>query len=173
MKYKIIILLLSLFTFWGCHDTPTVLTDSEKETIIRAVEEASQDYWSAIGQTYNNESFSQIKEYFDENSDSMWKTKPIALILNTGIFYKQADWLDQFEKVIENRISTTCNIIEAHYSILSDDKVLEVIKGKASYTEKDSTSVGPFPFVNTALWTNINGEWKMQFVHQSTKIEEE
>jgi len=173
MKNSIILFLLTLFVFLGCQETQTVLTDTEKEAMIEAVEKVSQNYWADIGKTYNNESIAQIKEYFDENSDSVWETESVALILNTGIFNKQASWLKLFEKILNDRISTPNKILESYYSVLSDEKVLEVIKGEASIIGKDSSVVGPFPFVNTAIWKNINNEWKIQFVHQSAKIGDE
>ncbi|MEA1887263.1 MAG: hypothetical protein U9N72_08650 [Bacteroidota bacterium] len=165
---RILYLLLGIVIITYACQTNSELTDSDKEAIVQAVQEASQGYWTAIGQTYDNESPGEIKKYFDENADIIWQTEPVAFVLNTSITNKQADWLEMFETIIMNRISTPCTILETYYSVISHDKVLEVIKGDASYMEKDSTVVGPFKYVNTALWANINGEWKMQFNHQST-----
>jgi hypothetical protein len=169
MKRILYLLLGIAIITQGCQ-TNTKRTDSDREAIVQSVKKASQSYWTAIGETYDNETFSKVKKYFDENSYVIWQTNPVSFVLNTGITSTQADWLNQFEGIIGNRISTPCTISEAHYSVLNDKKVLEVIGGNASFMRKDSTVVGPFKFVNTALWANIDGEWKMQFTHQSTDL---
>jgi hypothetical protein len=153
----------------GCQ-TGSELTDSEKEAMVQAVKQASQSYWTALGQTYDNESISKILSYFDENSDTIWEADPVAFILNTNIVNKQADCKEQLEIALEERITTPCTIQGTYYSVLSDKKVLEVINGEASFMTKDSTLVGPFKYVNTAIWANIDGEWKMQFTHQATDL---
>ena len=33
--------------------------------------------------------------------------------------------------------------------------------------------IGPFKYVNTAIWSNIDGEWKMQFNQNSFKLQSE
>jgi hypothetical protein len=169
MKRLLYLLLGIAILTQGCQ-TNSVLTDSEKESIVQSVKKASQEFWSTLGQTYDNEIFNKVMKYYDENSDVMWQTDPVAFILNTSINYKQEDWLKQFEAVIGRRISTPCTVSESYYSVLTDKKVVEVINGTASVMYKDSTVVGPFKFVNTSIWGNIDGEWKMQFTHQSTDL---
>jgi len=169
---KLLFLLLGFVIITTACQTNTELTDADKDAIVQAVKQKSQGYWSALGQIYDEDTYSTLMKYFDENSDQMWQTEPVSMILNTtSIFNKQEDWLTTFEEVISNRISTPCKILEAYYSVLSNDKVLEVIVGNASYTIKDSTIVGPFKYVNTAIWSSIDGEWKIQFDHQSTDRE--
>jgi len=166
---KLLFLLLGLVIITTACQTNTELTDADKDVIVESVKQASQEYWSILSSTYDSETYSKAINFIDENSDQMWQTEPVAMILNTtNIFNKQEDWLTTFEEVISNRISTPCKILEAYYSVLSNDKVLEVIVGNASYTKKDSTVVGPFKYVNTKIWSNIDGEWKFQFDHQST-----
>jgi len=169
MKRLLYLLLGIAILTQGCQ-TNTKLTDSEKEVIVQSVKKASQEFYSALGQTYDNETFNKVRKYFDENSDLIWQTDPVAFIFDADITYKQADWLKQFEAIIGSRISTPTTISKSHFSVLTDKKVLEVTNGNASFTTKDSTVVGPFKFVSTAIWANIDGEWKMQFVHQSTEL---
>jgi len=165
-KYFLLIPAIILVAFSSCKET-TELTDSDKEALVQSVKQASQEYWAAFGVTYDNESFSKVKKYIDENSDIIWQTDPVAIIYNKDIINKQADSFDQLEKMIGSRISGTTNILEAHYSVLSDDKVLEVVKVDFSYMTKDSTIGGPNTLVTTAIWANIDGEWVMQLSHNS------
>ena len=165
---KLLFLLLGFVIITTACQTNTELTDADKDAMVQAVKEASQEYWATFNQTLNEQSFSTMKQYFDENSDRMWQTDPVAVILNTSVTNKQADWLDKLETTIENRISGSHNIVESHYSVLAEDKVLEIIKAvDATIVFKDSTVLGPFTWVNTAIWANIEGEWKIQFNHQS------
>ena len=163
---KLLFLLLGIVIITTACQTNTELTDADKDAIVQAVKQTSQEYWAAISQTYDIESYSKVRKYFDEDSDQIWQSDPIALILNTGIINKQADWQIQLETMIGNRISTPVNVSEVYYTTLSDKKVFEVIKGEFSYMRKDSSVVGPITFVGTSIWANINGEWKLQFVHQ-------
>jgi len=165
-KYFLLIAAILLVAFSSCKET-TELTDSDKQALVQSVKKASQDYWAAMSGTYDNESVSKIKKYIDENSDIIWQTDPVGIIFNKDIINKQTDVLDLFENMIGSRISGTSNILEAHYSVLSDDNVLEVLKIDYSYLAKDSSIFGPNSLVATSIWANIDGEWVMQLSHNS------
>jgi hypothetical protein len=156
----------------GCQ-TNSNLTTSDKESIVQAVKQASQGYWSNASSTYDIESYNKAIKFCDENSDNMWQTEPVAGIFNLGIINKQADSFANTKTMIENRISTPINIQKSHYAVLSDKKVLEVLEGDFSIIMKDSTKSGPFKWIGTSIWANVDGKWKMQFYHNSFKLQSE
>ena len=156
-----------MITVLGCQ-TYSKLTDSEKEAIVQAVMKASQEYWSMAQQPYDTGSFRVFMKFIDDNSDQVWQTEPVAGIFNTSVTKTGAEWMDLLKGIIDNRIRTFPTILESHFSVLSNDKVLEVNEGDFTITRKDSTVSGPFSMVNTVIWANINGDWKMQFFHEST-----
>jgi hypothetical protein len=166
MKRKLYLLVGLVIISQGCQ-TNSELTDSDKDAMVQAVKQASTEYWNIVSQTYDDESLSNAKKYIDENSDQMWQTEPVASIIELSITNKRVDNLEGIKSMFERRISTPVEILETHYSVLSDDKVLEVHKGNFSELMRDSTFKGPFPYVATVIWTKINGEWKQQFVHYS------
>jgi len=64
-------------------------------------------------------------------------------------------------------------IVDSRFNVLSADKVLEVNKIDYTVTTIDSIVHGPYMAVNTVLWVNIDGNWKMQFFHESTALKEQ
>ena len=112
--------------------------------------------------------FRAFLKFWDENSDQIWQTDPASVVFNTSITKTGDEWMNAVKGMINNRIRTFPTILESHFSVLSDDKVLEVNKGDFTITRKDSTVSGPFTMVNTIVWADINGDWKMQFFHEST-----
>ena len=165
MKKIMYLFLGLLITLLGCR-TDSKLTDSEKEAIVQSVKKASQQFWS-MTQPYDTGTFRKISKLWDENSDQAWQTDPVAVVFNTGITKTSSEWLNNWETMVENRIATTPTILESHFSVLSKDKVLEVNTGDFTITRKDSTISGPFTMVNTIIWAKVNGDWKMQFFHES------
>ena len=153
--------------------TESELTVSDKDAIVQEVKQVSQEYWSLLKQPYGSTTYSESLKYMDENADQIWLTEPVSVIFNTAITMTQAEWLTNYKSMIDNRISTDVTVLESYYSVLSSDKVLEVIKGEYTITRKDSSVVGPFIMANTAIWTNINGDWKNQYWHSSYMLKEE
>ena len=164
---KIIYLFLGLLFIAQSCQTNYKLTDTDKEALVKAVKEKSQQFWS-MTQPYDTGTFRRVLKFWDENSDQAWQTDPVAVVFNTGITKTRAEWMDNWKSMIDTRISTVPTILETHFSVLSKDKVLEVNKGDFTITRKDSTVSGPFTMVNTIVWADINGDWKMQFFHEST-----
>jgi predicted oxidoreductase (fatty acid repression mutant protein) len=166
MKRLLYLLLGIIIITYACQ-TNTELTDADKDAIVQAVKQVSQELQSIMSSTYDSETYSKIIKFCDENSDRMWQAEPVAAIFNLDIISKQADNFANYESWFENRISGVDNVQKAHYSVLSDNKVLEVLEGDFSINMKDSTELGPFTWVGTNIWANIEGEWKMQFSHNS------
>jgi len=164
---KLLFLLLGLVILTTACQTNTELTDADKDAMVQAVKQASQEYQSLISSIYDNETYNKSLKFIDENSDQMWQTEPVAIIYNLNIINKQAESLATLKSMFENRLSGIDNVQEAHYSVLSDNKVLEVIEGDFSIVFKDSTEGGPFNWVGTYIWANIEGEWKIQYAHNS------
>lgn len=148
-------------------------TDSDKDAMVQAVRQASKEYWAVWTNTYNNETFDKFMKYVDIKSDQMWQSEPVATIHNTDIIYKQADANKVAASMLENRISTPVNVQKAHYSVLSDNKVLEVLEANVSVIMKDSTVIGPLSWVASLIWANIDGDWKIQFLHSSYQPQSE
>jgi hypothetical protein len=163
---KIALLLLGFIIIGQGCQTNSKLSDLDKESIVKAVKEKSEQFWSNT-QPYDTGSFRKFAAFWDENSDKAWQTESVAVVFNTGLTKSSSEWLNNWKDMIDNRISTVATILESHFNVLGKDKVLEVNSGDYTVTGKDSTIYGPFKMVNTIIWANINGDWKMQFFHES------
>ena len=167
---KLLFLLLGVVIITTACQTSTELTDADKDAMVQAVKQASQEFWSLASQAYDTGFFNQALKFWDENSDQIWQTDPVAVVFDTSITETKDEWMSDWKAMIDNRIKTTPTILESHFSVLTKDKVLEVNKGDITVMEKDSTIYGPNTMVNTIVWANINGEWKMQFWHESWAV---
>ena len=161
----IAVLLLSVFTCTP-HRQSDQLTQQQKETILKAVKETSQRMWD-FQKSYNSESLQNFMNFIDTNSDQMWQTDPVTMNYNLNIIKTRDDLKTQWRKMIESRNSTPITILEAYFAVLSKDQVLEVNKCDYTIHAKDSTTYGPFTMVNTIIWIDKNGEWKMLHCHPS------
>jgi hypothetical protein len=112
---RILYLLLGIVIITQSCKSNSELTDSDKDIMVQAVRQASQEYWKIVSQTYDNESFSNAMKYFDENSDQMWQTEPVASILELSITNKQVDNFEGIKSMFERRISTPVEVLETHY----------------------------------------------------------
>ena len=156
----------------GCQTNPE-LTDQEKESIVKAVKERSQLFWVTNNQSYNSESMQKFMSLIDENCDQAWQTDPAMAVFNIGIIKFRTEVESFWKTAIESRNSTNVTIVEDYFAVLSKDKVLEVNKGDYTVAGKDSITYGPFSMVNTIVWVNKNGEWKMLHCHESYVAKEE
>jgi len=169
---KTVILFLGLLTMaTGCQ-TNTGLTDADKDAIVKAVKEISEPFWGWNDQ-FDQTDMSQILALYDENSDNAWQPDPVATVFNTDIITTQAEWMEMWKEIIADRLAMNMSIVDSHFNVLSADKVLEVNKIDYTVTTMDSIVHGPYTAVNTVLWVNIDGNWKMQFFHESTALKEQ
>ena len=166
MKKTVLLFLGLLAIAAGCM-TRTELTDSDKDVIVRTVKETSAKYWNFNEKMDLNEMPKYFSMY-DENSDSAWQTEPVSVVFNTQILNTHAEWADMYREMYEKRSAMNVSVVNSHFNVLSADKVLEVNKVDFTVTTKDSIVHGPYTGVNTILWVNIDGAWKMQFFHEST-----
>jgi hypothetical protein len=172
MKKVFFLMLGIVIMAQGCQ-TESELTDADKEAMVQAVKQASQEYWAVWASTYDNETYNKFAKFIDVNSDQMWQTEPVATIFLTNIINKQDESLASAKSMLENRLSGTVDITNAYYSVLSNEKVLEVSDGGFSIIFKDSTESGPIKWVGTYIWANIDGEWKLQFGHNAYEPQSE
>jgi hypothetical protein len=103
----------------------------------------------------------------------MWQSNPAAMIYNLNIIKTRAQLNDAWGKSIESRTGTPVKILESYFSILSRDHVLEVNKADYTVVGKNGTTYGPFSMVNTIVWINRNGDWKMLHCHSSWEKKKE
>jgi hypothetical protein len=163
---KIVFLCLGLTILLSGCQTRSKLSDSDKESIVKAVKERSEKFWS-FTQPYDTSTFRKIIVVWDENSDKAWQSEPVAVVFNTELIKTSSEWLKMWKKMIDTRISTNPKVSESHFNVLAEDKVLEVNAGDYTVTGKDNVVYGPYKMVNTILWVKTNGDWKMQFFHES------
>jgi len=164
---KFLFLLLGVVILTTACQTNTELTDADKDSIVQAVKQASQEYWSIMASTYDSETYSKAINFIDENSDQIWQTEPVASVTGIRIRYKRSDSFENLKSMFDDRLESPTKINNAHYSVLSKNKVLEVMEGEFTVIRKDSTNVGTFAWIGTTLWANIDGEWKIQYAHNS------
>ena len=160
-------LLLGVVIIATACQTKTELTDADKDAIVQAVKEASQKNQAIISGPYDNDSFNKAIKFIDENSDQIWQTEPVTSVTGIRVRNKRSDGLASLKSMFDSRLSSPSNINNAHYSVLSENKVLEVLEGDFTVIMKDSTNVGTFAWIGTTLWANIEGEWKIQYAHNS------
>jgi len=171
MKKTFILFLGLLAMTPGCQ-TKTELSDADKNAIVNAVKEISESFWGWNG-TLNQADVQKFLALYDENSDNAWQPDPVATVFNTDIITTQAEWMEMWKEIIADRLAMNMSIVDSHFNVLSADKVLEVNKIDYTVTTIDSIVHGPYMAVNTVLWVNIDGNWKMQFFHESTALKEQ
>jgi hypothetical protein len=140
--------------------TNSEMSDSEKEIVLKAVKEASQQFWETMIKPYDAETFNDVFEEFSELD---------FFVDNFQFLRSNSDVEVWFRNLTESRLSTHPTISESYYEVLSNDKVLEVVKGDFTVTRKDSTIFGPIEMIITIIWDQKNGRWKMHYGHQSTR----
>ena len=69
--------------------------------------------------------------------------------------------------MLDARSSTNVKMLNSYFSILSENQVLEVNEGDYTLTGKDGKLFGPYRMVNSIVWVNRKGSWKMLHVHES------
>jgi hypothetical protein len=143
----------------------TIEVDLEKKAMVEAVKERSQQFYSDL--QYDKGTLAKVMAFYDENHDIEWQTDPVMFIDNTFIIRNRTDLVEFWRNLFDRRITSKFTIDKSHYEVLSKDKVLEVIKGDFTNVRKDGSVAGPFTMVNTAIWIDRNGEWKIQYFHHS------
>jgi hypothetical protein len=171
MKKTVILLLGLIVMAPGCQ-TKTELTDADKNAIVSAVKEISEPFWGWNG-TMDQTNITEFLAIYDENSDNAWQPEPVSVIFNTQIIKTHAEWIEMCKEMLESRSAMNMSIVDSHFNVLSADKVLEVNKVDYTITTRDSIVDGPFTAVNTILWVKVDGNWKMQFFHESTALKEQ
>jgi len=157
----------------GCQ-TNQKLTEQQKESILKAVKERSHEFWIVSNQkSYDKMTLNRFMSFVDEKSDQAWSTDPAGWVFNLEILKSRSDLENDFRKIFEARIVTSPIIKESYFAVLSKDLVLEVNKGDYTITRKDSTTLGPLTMVNTCVWMNSEGEWKMIHCHESYQPKKE
>lgn len=166
----IAVLLLSIF---GCtYSQSDKLTEPQKEVILKSVKQTSQRMWD-LQQSYDSVSLQNFMDLVDPDCDRLWEAEPAAMIYNLNIIKTRAELKDAWGKSIESRSGTPVKILEAYFVVLARDQVLEVNKADYSIIKKDNTTYGPYSMVNTIVWINRNGDWKMLHCHSSWEKKKE
>jgi hypothetical protein len=148
-----IIATLSLSIF-GCTSLQSdLLTESQKETILKSVKQTSQRMWD-LQQSYDSKSLQNFMGLVDPESDRIWQPNPAAMIYNLNIIKTRAELNDAWGKAIESRTGTPIKILEAYFAVISSDEVLEVNKADYSVMGKNGTTYGPFSMVNISTPSN-------------------
>lgn len=166
MKRVFYVTLALLVLALGCQINQK-LTDQQKESIVKAVKERSQQFFD-INKSYNSESLQKTMNFADENIDKAWLTDPAEVVFDINIIKTRADMQSFWGMAIESRMSTNITMLENHFAVVSRDQVVEVNKADYTITGKDSITSGPYTMVHTIVWVNINGEWKILHIHQSS-----
>ena len=164
---KLLFLLLGFVILTTACQTNTELTDADEDAMVQAVKQASQEYQAIISGPYDNDSYNEAIKFIDENSDLIWQTEPVTSLTGIRVRYKRSDSFENLKSMFDDRLESPTKINNAHYSVLSKNKVLEVMEGEFTVIMKDSTNVGTFAWIGTTLWANIDGEWKIQYAHNS------
>lgn len=165
MKRILFLLLWVVIIITACQ-TNTEMTDADKDAVVQAATRASKEYWALCSSQYDSETFNKFREYYDMGADQLWQPEPAAAVMNFNITSKQDEVLSMYSSLLESRITTTPIILKSHFMFLSKDKVLEVNKGDYTWTNKDGSVSNPFRMVNTIIWANIDGKWKIQFFNE-------
>jgi ketosteroid isomerase-like protein len=142
------------------------LTEMQKESILKSVKQTSQRMWD-LQQSYDSVSLKNFMGLVDPECDRMWQTDPAAMIYNLNIIKTRAELTDAWGKSIESRTGTPVKILESYFAVISRDQVLEVNRADYSIMGKNGTTYGPYVMVNTIVWINRNGDWKMLHCHSS------
>jgi hypothetical protein len=143
------------------------LTDQKKDSIVQEVKETSRQFWVVNNQKYDSGSLEKFMSFIDEQADQSWVTDPAITIFNINLFRSRADLENVWREMLMIRSSTNVTLLNQFFSVLSATQVLEVNEGDYTLTGTDGKIYGPYRMVNTIVWVNRNGQWKMLHCHES------
>ena len=150
----------------GCQ-TNLNLTNQQKDSISKDVKKTSQQFWLLYNQPYDSGSLTKLMSFFDGNGVQVWQNEPAVVVFNVTLVKTLADLEKVWKEMLELRGSTNATLLNDYFTVLSKDKVLEVNEGDYTIKGKDGQTFGPYKMVNTIVWGNRNGEWKMLHFHES------
>ena len=146
-----------LSVFAACQPATTELTEEQKAAIaaeVNALHTESMNAWE-------HAEFDRGMSYF--------RNSPEFIIANDGNLFVGYDVAyDAFQPAFDNIEGQTFRTIESHTTVLAPNVVSVMYKGTwiEHYTTGEDGPETTFAF-NT-IWVRQNGDWKVNFAHQST-----
>lgn len=161
MKLRLLLVTFPTAVMLAACSQATELTDYQKGEIAAEVEllhNQSADAWSAA----------DLDRAMPFYRDAPGYAQAMDGELTTGFAAVEEFWRSTFANVT----SQTLNISDLQTAVLSPDVVL--VNEVGTYTVTDTLGVtGPdVHYVYTAIWVLGDGEWKIQFAHQSSPTTE-
>ena len=155
---KVFLLLISSIIIWGCQNNPTMLSDSDKESIIKEVRHEF-DKLMAAANNHDADGIMQI----------MWNSPDYVYAGNGMITIGWEAALKAFSSVHSNPKYQS-------FSVDLDDVIIHVIDREAAmvvaegYFNNFPTEEGPrsIKLAFTGLMQKIGGNWVITVGHEST-----
>lgn len=166
MKRSIFLAMWLLLITIGCR-TNLKLTDQQSDNIVNEVKATSQQFWNLYNMPYTQASLAKIMSFVDKSEKQDWQDKPAQVVFNISIFPSWADLDSVWRGMITERASTNVIMLNNFFTVLSETTVLEVNDGYYTITGAEGDKIGPFEMVNTIVWINRSGKWKMLHFHES------
>lgn len=149
-------LLCALLT--GCGVSVQEMTEAERTALREEVSQHFSGFWQAWSQVDPDRGWA----YHDDHAD-------YSFAYNGRSWTSRASVQAEFAPGFASTRSQTFNLGEPRVAVLSRDLVYVTWQGTHAGTGVDGTLDATRPFVFTALWVKVNGEWKVRFAHESTR----
>ncbi len=157
MKNTILIILFSLPVLWACQNTPTALSDAEKEQIEAEVRDEFQNLVESIRQLdFDKWSDFYSQEYFISSVNGRF-----GYITN----YKQ--WMKIVDESFASRSRHESETLEVNINALSPNLALLTFSG--IWENWWGNNYNKVNGLATYLWKKENDRWKVVHVHESIK----
>ena len=155
---RIVVSLLLSVLMTGCTAGVREMTEAERTAVREEVSQHFSGFWQAWSQVDPDRGWA----YHDDHAD-------YSFAENGRSWTSRASVQTEFAPGFASTKSQTFNFGEPRVAVLSRDLVYVTWQGTLAATRVDGTLEATRPFVFTALWVKVNGEWKVRFAHESTQ----
>lgn len=161
MKSRLLLVAFPIATMLTACQQATELTDYRRAEIAAEVELQHSQCTDAFRAADLNRALSYYRD-----------SPGFAEVMDGELTSGYAAFEEYWRSTFANVASQTLRVSDLQTTVLAPDVVL--VNEVATYTVTDTLGVtGPeVPYVYTAIWVLGDGEWKIQFAHQSSPTTE-
>jgi ketosteroid isomerase-like protein len=143
------------------------LTDAQRQEIANTIRQRNQEFidqWKKM----NHERFNKFTDDFlVESNEPSWMSNPALMVFNLNILPTKEKFKESWRATIDKNPSYNMKTIEDYVSVISENLAIYVGKFNYSITDSLGNTGKEHTAINTTVYINKNGKWKMLHNHQS------
>ena len=160
MRYRIIMLLILLFSFVACQPKQNELTELQRQEIADKIKQLNKEMWTHWDQN-DPELFIP---YYSDSEANPWVGDSVMVINRLNILASSYEDVEKIITDILSRRSTQHTKIKKEYvAVLSAKHCLHVCEADFSITNEEGNESPVRPAIYTSVWSNEDGEWKILY----------